>query len=285
MPACKPAARLAQALCLGIVCLGVSSSPAAAQTAVPCNAGALAAAITAANSTGDTLVLASGCTYALSTPLPHITGRVVIDGSRSTITRSSGPAFQVLVVDAGGNLNLRQAFITNGDGTGTFGGGIANSGILTVRESVISNSHADFAGGIGTNTGATTTLVNTQVVDNQATQNGGGLTNDGSLTLIRTQVTGNTAGLQGGGIGNTGTLRLQDSEINSNQANTAGGIVNFSGGATDLFQSHVNANTSVNAPGGISDAAGSVALVASDVSGNFPTNCAGSPLSIADCTG
>ncbi|TYC68731.1 hypothetical protein [Streptomyces sp. CB01881] len=285
MPACKPVARLAQALCLGIACLGFSSSPAAAQTAVPCNTGLLAAAITAANATGDTLVLTSGCTYALNAPLPDITGNVVIDANGSTITRSTWSAFRILVVNPGGDLNLRNAFITNGDGTGTFGGGIANAGTLTVTGSTISNSHADFAGAIGTTYGAHTTIVDSNIVSNLATLNGGGLANDGSTTVIRSHVTGNVAGVQGGGIANTGVLRIQDSEINSNQANTAGGIANFGGGSVDLHQSYVNANTAASAPGGITNVAGSVPLVATDVSGNSPTNCWGSPLFIAGCTG
>ncbi|AUY53721.1 hypothetical protein C2142_38390 [Streptomyces sp. CB01881] len=217
--------------------------------------------------------------------MPDITGNVVIDANGSTITRSTWSAFRILVVNPGGDLNLRNAFITNGDGTGTFGGGIANAGTLTVTGSTISNSHADFAGAIGTTYGAHTTIVDSNIVSNLATLNGGGLANDGSTTVIRSHVTGNVAGVQGGGIANTGVLRIQDSEINSNQANTAGGIANFGGGSVDLHQSYVNANTAASAPGGITNVAGSVPLVATDVSGNSPTNCWGSPLFIAGCTG
>ncbi|MET8629723.1 hypothetical protein ABZW30_39365 [Kitasatospora sp. NPDC004669] len=280
----KSVVRLAQALCLGVVSLGATASPAAAQTPVICDPGALAAAITAANASGGTLDLAPGCTYILSSPLPDITGNVAIDANHSTLARSSSaPAFRILTVDPGANLYLHEVGITNGDATGSFGGGIANFGTLTLTNSSVRNNTADFSGGIGNAAGAQATIADSRIEGNQVSRNGGGIANDGSLTLLRSLVTGNTAGQLGGGIANDGIVRTQDSRVVGNQANTGGGIANIGGGTTNLFHTTVADNSAANAPGGILDNAGVVTLTDSRVHGNQPTNCAGSPVPVANC--
>jgi hypothetical protein len=132
-----------------LTCTAVAVVPSAAQAQVavtgpqtipvPCSANALSAAITAANSQGEVvLVLRGNCTYSITTPatatdgLPVITGNVTLLGSFGTvIQRSSSALFRILDVASGATLALRGVSVRNGK-TASTGGAIVNAGILTV---------------------------------------------------------------------------------------------------------------------------------------------------------
>ncbi|WP_162688624.1 MULTISPECIES: hypothetical protein [unclassified Streptomyces] len=105
---------------------------------------ALRNAAIAANSTpaSDTLNLAPGCTYGLTSELPAFTAPTVVNGSGAVITRAAG-TFRILTVDRG-SLTLRTTVVTNGDASGSAvangaGGGIVvtGNGTLTVTASVV----------------------------------------------------------------------------------------------------------------------------------------------------
>ncbi len=148
----------------GLVAAAVTLSLQVSQsvaTSVPvaCNTTDLKAAIDTANATSgpDTLQLAPGCTYTLTTPdnhwygpngLPEIASDITVEGNGSTIERSSAggtPEFRLLYVGAdpadadtfnypspgAGRLVLREVslrggFAKGGDSTG--GGGGAGMG-------------------------------------------------------------------------------------------------------------------------------------------------------------
>ncbi|MBD0688841.1 hypothetical protein [Streptomyces sp. CBMA123] len=268
---------------------GLAATPAAAQTFVPCTTAALATAITNANTSGDTLALAPGCIYTLTTPLPDIQNTIVIKGDGATITRGpAAPAFRILTVDSTGNLDLRDAIIANGDATGDFGGGIRNDGTLTVRRSLIRDNHADFSGGIGGNTGSTTNVEHSLITANSALYNGGGLGNDGTMTIDKSTVVNNNALELGGGVANDGTLNISQSNVYDNSASgpagAGGGIANFgAAGTTTLTRSKVTSNVATNAPGGVFNNGGSVTLDFTAVLANNPTNCFGSPTAVPGC--
>lgn len=107
----------------------VVNSPAAQAITIPvaCSEGALVAAINLANSTAtsDTLVLASGCTYAmtaahggLTNALPVITTPVEMIGP-ATVTRTSLLPFRIAEVSATGSLTLTTSVaFTNGSAVG-----------------------------------------------------------------------------------------------------------------------------------------------------------------------
>ncbi|AZS71123.1 hypothetical protein DDE74_09360 [Streptomyces lydicus] len=275
-----------------LVATGLAVTPAAAQTLVPCSPAALAGAITAANGTGGTLVLAPGCVYALSSPLPAVQNTITILGNGATLTRAAlAPAFRILTVNAAGNLRLFHATISKGDATGDFGGGIRNDGSLTVTQSVIRNNQADFSGGIGGNTGSTTRIIQSIISGNSVIHNGGGLANDGDMTIAQSSITQNTAQEKGGGVANDATLKILQSAVSHNAASgpsgVGGGIANFggAGATTQLTTSLVVDNTATNAPGGIYNDSGSVALLLTHVHNNHPTNCAGSPTAVPGCLG
>ncbi len=118
---------------------GLASLPAApAQAAtipVACNAPALVSAVQTANGTAasDTLTLASGCTYDLTsaastsygyTGLPAITNPLVITGNGATIERDfiTNSNFRLIMVASGASLSLANLYLTNGFARGGDGG-------------------------------------------------------------------------------------------------------------------------------------------------------------------
>lgn len=121
------------------------------------------------------------------------------------------------------------------------GGGIMNSGTITLIGSNVSGNSADRGGGIH-NIG--TAMIGDSIVSNNfATSYGGGIVNYGSvnfstgtftlgtLNVINTIISGNEAYLRGGGIDNGGRLFISGtSQITHNQATTgiSGGIYSSS---------------------------------------------------------
>ncbi|CAG6397433.1 hypothetical protein NMG29_24920 [Streptomyces cocklensis] len=298
----KTLVRTAQVLGIGTAAALSSAAlatPASAATLpVACSATALQSAINTANSTpgGDTLILAPGCTYRLTTELPAITSPIVINGNGDTITRQTG-TFRILTVN-GGDLDLRSAVITNGDATGSSvqngaGGGIVvtGNGTLTVNASVIRNNHANFGGGLSVFNGSQARVNASLVSANSAAQNGGGIVSDGTLTVNATVVRGNQAGNAGGGIANIGTLTVNASTILGNSApNGGGGLANgvpaAPGGTSTLTASVISNNTSSGTnPGGIYNNQGTVTLRVTVVIANNPSNCLNSPTAVPGCIG
>jgi len=246
----------------------------------------LRAAITKSNSTAgaDTIDLAGGCTYILAdeqTPgngLPVVTGTLVIHGNGATVRRSSEVAFRILEVAAGGDLTLDDITVSGGaasssGGPTAFGGGILNSGRLTVVDSTISNNAVSgtgsSAGGGGIANNGTVILRNTLLRRNTATATGtqifaavgGAILNrtGATMTIDDSTVVANSATATGssplffiasaGGIGNSGTLSVNRTVINANSA-VADGANGQAGG------------------GGISVADGVVAIADSTIAGN-----------------
>ena len=261
------------------------SSPALAQT--PCTAAALISAIATANSTNGTVTLTSGCTYMLTAinnttdnggvGLPVIKGRVTIQGSGATITRSTAsgtPVFRIFDVSSSGSLTLNSVTISNGlasngqqggggifnhgtltitgstfsgnsapSSSGTSGGGINNSGTLNVSTSTFTGNSAQEGGGVFNQ--KTATVTSDTFAGNTATIYGGGalLNAAGTMTVTGSTFTGNT-GPGGGAIDNDTTLHISDSTFTGNTGGTNGGgaIINF--GPTTVTQSTIAGNSS-----------------------------------------
>lgn len=118
-----------------------ASSPALRARAVPCgDVAELIEQVNEANARGrGSILLSSGCTYALTAPalpdgangLPTITGNVALTGSRVTITRQSPTPFRIAEVAPQGELTLNGITVSGGSATGnsaTVGGGILTEG-------------------------------------------------------------------------------------------------------------------------------------------------------------
>jgi predicted outer membrane repeat protein len=249
---------------------------------VACSENALVAAVNLANSTSaaDTLVLAGGCTYALTSAhggltdgLPVITTPVEMIGP-ATITRASLLPFRIAEVSTTGSLTLTTAVaLTNGSAVGN-GGGILNSGAVT--------------------------LTNSSLSGNVATLNGGGLANADTpsgtapaATFTRSPVAGNTALVSGGGVYNglRGTLTTTGVSgsplvITGNSATTnGGGIAANSSTATTLTQTAVTVNAAGLTAGGVYRVGGTMTTTNSPITANTPNNCVGSTPAVPNCTG
>ena len=150
-------------------------------------------------------------------------------------------------------MSISGVTIRNGGRTTGSGGGITNSGTLTLTNSTVSGNSGGEGGGISN--GATLALINSTVSGNSA-QRGGGIAHAGSLMiLIDSTVSGNIATEDGGGIVSNGlpkffgTIHLFNSTITNNQADadfngsgTGGGINNFAN--TFTFQNTILAGNS-----------------------------------------
>ncbi|MBR8836075.1 MAG: right-handed parallel beta-helix repeat-containing protein [Stigonema ocellatum SAG 48.90 = DSM 106950] len=161
------------------------------------------------------------------------------------VTVSGNQASRVFEIGSKATVNLDGLIIANGLVRDDNGGGILNSGILSLYNSIVSN---DSATSINSTTGGngggiynsgTISLNNTTISGNSAiglsNSNGGGISNNGNLTLSNSTINGNSViGLSisnGGGISNNGNLTLSNSTISGNSAaapnsSQGGGISN-----------------------------------------------------------
>lgn len=152
------------------------------------------------------------------------------------LTISGNNQSRIFSIKPKSNITIMGITITGGNGKGTeisgHGGAIRNSGgMLFLIDSTVTGNTALNGGGIS-NTGILT-ITNSTVSNNLApSDNGGGISNGGTLILENSTISGNTAGILGGGIANfdSGTVNLTNSTIARNlagSANGSGGITNF----------------------------------------------------------
>jgi hypothetical protein len=259
------------------------AAPAAQATTIPvaCSENALVAAVNLANSTpaADTLVLAGGCTYGLTTShggpttgLPVITTQMELIGP-ATITRASLLLFRIFEVSSTGNLTLSTAVtVTNGSAVGD-GGGILNQGAVTLTNSSLSGNLATLNGGGLANadtpsgTAPAATFTRSPVTDNIALLNGGGIYNGLRGTLTTTGVTGSPM------------------LVGRNTGSGGGGIAAVNSTATSMTQTAVTTNVAVLTAGGVFRQGGTMTNNNSPISANLLNNCLGSAPSVPSCTG
>lgn len=195
-------------------------------------------------------------------------GGIYIFDSRSTLTL----------------INTR--FISNITGAEGAGGGLSNSGTLTITQSEFIGNVA--GGGGGMSNGGTASLSDTRFISNTAlTYNGGGFANyDGKATLTTIEFIGNSAEDDGGGfynsdstailtdirfttnsavryggglynLGYRGDATVKDSNFIANRAGHGGGIANvgYTGGSGGtsliLINAEIRANTAVTSGGAL----------------------------------
>lgn len=263
-------------------------APAAQAITIPvaCSENALVAAVNLANSTAtsDTLVLAGGCTYGMTTShggaanaLPVITTPIEMIGP-ATVTNASLLGlglFRIAEVAPTGNLTLTTGVaFTRGNVLGD-GGGILNRGAVTLTASTLSG--------------------------NTATGNGGGLANANTpsgtapaATFTNSPLSGNTTLLGDGGAvynGLRGTLTVTGVSgsplfITGNSAGRGGGISAVNSTATTLTQTAVTNNRALlGTAGGVYRQGGTMTTTNSPITANTPNNCVGSVPAVPNCTG
>jgi autotransporter family porin len=255
--------------------LGLAPGPVLAATIdVPCgDVPGLVLAITNA-APGDTINLAAGCTYTLTTSdnpgsgsgsngLPVIKKTLTIAGNGATITRSAATQFRFFEVSIGGSLTLDQLTLSNGSPNGppgvTRGGAIfvKGQGPLTIRNSTLASNQAPDGGGAiftdGTSTVTRTTFVGNGIGTSSGTSSGtafGGAIWQafGTLTVTNSSFSGNTA-FSGSAIASPTTLNVSSSTFSGNVATSGAGggaLYNFSKGTLTLQNSIVANNTGGN---------------------------------------
>ncbi len=270
--------------------------------------GDLRYALTEADSyPGSTIDFAVTGTLQLSRALPDITANMTINGpgdSRLTV-KGGGPSsnFSVFTVEAGVTASLTN--ITIAGGNARYGGGIYDLGTLTLTNSTLSGNSAVLGAGLFDN--GSVTLSGTIISGNTSSSMGGGIFNHGTLaannlvstsgglTVTRvTNVSNNTAWYDGGGIFSSGnsltlsgttlandkatskyggairdlsTLTLTNCNLLRNSAVLGGGLYEVDGAAT-LSNTSVSGNSAGSMGGGIFFDGTTMSVTGGSISGN-----------------
>jgi hypothetical protein len=181
-------------------------------------AGSLRGEILAASS-GDTINFNVSGTITLGSTLPAIAINLTIDGSGQAITVDGKNSFQILSVNSGATLTLHNLTIANGSSlpAAVAGGGIFNSGTLTVTNCTFSHNIALATGGAIDNSG-TLTVTNSTFSGSRVNHEGGAIHNSGTLTVTNSTFFENVAdGIFGGGaIFNSATMKVTNSTFFEN---------------------------------------------------------------------
>ena len=244
---------------------------------------------TCAAGTGqDTINFSVSGGITLGSTLPAIAntspGNLTIDATGQSISLEgfnpvSDSYVQVMVVNSGATLTLKNLAIDKGNGGGS-GGAIVNNGTLAISNCTIMKSTAPSGmnGGAISNLG-TLTVSNSTFSGNSAGADGGGIFNNGgTLTVTNSTFSSNGAGSSGGGIYNSGAATITNSTFSGNTSASGGGAIFHASGTLSVSNSTISGNGDSSAGGGIDNAAagGSVSIGKSILSGNTNGNCAGS---------
>jgi hypothetical protein len=231
---------------------------------------------------GDTILFKSWLsgTITLTNGPLTLTKSVTITGpGAANLTISGNNAGQVFVVNSGVTATISDLTVSRGRAQSD-GGGIDNSGVLTLKHSTVSqNVSVNYGGGIGNRAGGTLTLLNVTVSGNDAGQAGGGVSNiGGTVTVENSTIAGNTAFQFGGGLYNWWRLTVRNSAVTGNSTNTrlalpsrslGGGIYNHPSAQLTLTTSTLSDNTAIVGGGIAND--GTATVTSSTVAGNTAT--------------
>lgn len=207
------------------------------------------AARTAAENPGhDLITFAEGLTGTIALVTVLTVNEVTIEGPGADLLALSiegSDAFNRRVLSTIGTVTLRGLTIQR-TGTGR-GGGITNSGNLTIEESTIKDASYNGAGGaIFNGSTASLSISDSTVSNNLATTQGGGIMNlTGPLTVTRTLFDGNRATgavNQGAAIRNGGGIVIiVDSQFT---AHASVALANLNGGNISITDSLFEENAS-----------------------------------------
>jgi hypothetical protein len=217
-------------------------------------------------------------TITLTTAELAITKDLTIAGpGADVITVSGNRASRVFNIGAAFTVDISGMTIANGRVTNANGGGILNSGMLTVTNSTLSGNSAEGGGGLiggggifnwGTLTVTSSTLSGNSADAGDGLIAGGGILNLGTLTVTSSTLSGNSG--SGGGIANGGTLTVTNSTLTGNSASggqfEGGGIWNT--GTVTVTNSTLSRNSAPFFGGGILNN-GTLTVTGSTLSGNF----------------
>jgi plastocyanin len=217
---------------------GTVPALAASTSSVDCGSSSLQAAIDAAGS-GDTLLVSGTCEGSF-----FISKSLTLQGD-PTAALNGGRAGRVLMIDAGVTVSIDGLTIASG-WVDDPGGGIYNSGTLTLAHSTLTGNHAEGHGGGLYNDGNATVVAST-VAGNTSRDGGGGVFNVDTMAVVNSTLTANgtTEGANGGGIENAGALQVTSSTVSGNSSSRNGaGIWAYGwGGTTKITTTLLAGNT------------------------------------------
>jgi len=208
--------------------------------------GSLRQALADAND-GDTINFdPSVASVILTTAELAIDKSVTLSGAPQmvTVVRSSQTEFRIFHVMPGHSVEINGLSIHGGHITGDNGGGILNDfSTLTIADcavyanTIVGGSSANNSGGGIYNSG-TMTLNQVSVNNNNAAWggdpthivSGGGISNTGTMIIIDGTVQGNMGWWSAGGIYNTGMITITGSTISNNQTGNPGHFGAYGGG-------------------------------------------------------
>ncbi|HEV3259445.1 MAG TPA: hypothetical protein VG013_21440, partial [Gemmataceae bacterium] len=213
--------------------------------------GSLRGEIAAAAPSGDRIVFAhnlEGQTITLTHGELAINKSLVIHGPGADDGDDEGPAPNAVTISA--NNNFRVFGITSSSATVTLFGLTITNG-----QAYVYGGHAGDGGG-GIRNSGTLTVSHCTLSGNSATAGGGAIFNDGTLTVSHSTLSGNSVNylgfglpLGGGGIfnNNYGTLTVSHSTLSGNSATAAefggGGILNSYYGTLTVSSSTLSGNS------------------------------------------
>lgn len=228
-----------------------------------------------------------GGTIMLGSALPAITCDLSITGNTSlganniTVERDVNQAFFGIFALMGAvEFSLSYLNVARGNSLSVGGGlSVPAGAIANLYQVNISSCTAANTGGGISNSG-TVTLENSAIFLNAADR-GGGVFNQGTLYVQwSSSIYGNTAQMHGGGIFNTGTCVISDSHVDYNRAlggaggGRAGGIYN--GRSLQMSNSTLTNNAALRSGGGLyCEALSTTNLTAVTISNNSVNNAAG----------
>jgi len=125
----------------------------------------------------------------------------------------------------GGTFNMYNGKIS--DNFGRYGGGVSNWGYFTMNDGSISLNNATLGGGVENGYTGTLDMEGGEISDNIASEEAGGVFNEGIFILNNGKIINNTASFEGGGICNTETLTIYNGIISGNTSfRDGGGVAN-----------------------------------------------------------
>ncbi len=210
-----------------------------------------AANVDAANGVADNIAFNLGSqTIILSQGVLELTqgtATVTINGANQ-ITVSGNQASNVFQVDTGASVVLQGLTITGGSTTND-GGGIDNTGVLTVTDCTVSGNTTAGGGGGIENFQGTLTVSGSTFSDNTAqARTGGGIDNNfGTLTVVNSTFSGNSA-VDGAALDDSGTMTVTNCTLSGNTASMeGGGIQVFSLGSAPTINNSIVAGNQASA--------------------------------------
>src|ERR1700722_2422202 len=206
-----------------------------------CPAAALDSAISSA-ANGDTLVLASGCTYQTG-GLPQISTNLAIVGRGATLeytfTTAESP---IMSVPGGVTVHISNLNFTDGYSLGAYASALATQGNVTIDGGTFTGNTSEDGGSAIDNSGQLTVRGAAFTDNGGEAATGGAIDNSGQLTVVDTTFTGNDTqlyGTSGGAIVNGGHATLRDDTLTGNAANSGAGGAIVNGGTLTVVSSTI----------------------------------------------